>query len=528
VESTTSLKPFDQADPATDSARDSDALSVTERHTLMRDGLINNLSFLVSGIVGIALVPLMLKWLGAESYGIWIVAMTTIAVLGTIDLGLYPTVVREVSFSLKRSQSKHNFLFIEGAGNAYLLLGVAGAFLIGCLGYLYSHHLRLDHQLQGTARLVFWLVGAGFLVNQMNAFGNAILVGLRRFDYANLIKSASALLTAAGIIVLLAIGGSLISIAGWLVAVAGLGVLTTFTIVRNLEPRFHFRLARFHWDELRQRFSFALSSLLVTVLGGLAWRASTLLIGFMEGSVAVVPLYIGQKLPHAAADFGWRASEALYPAAAQNEDNRQRSFEILKVGVRWVFVLLLPMTVLFCLLGPSILTVWIGKSDPITLEILRLMSMAALADALMAALFNVLWGRGAMRHVVATMLGVGIGVTVLSTALIPPMGVLGAAWGTLLPTVLGACVLFYLACREFQANLLPMVISITHGLFLPLAGCALTAFLVSSFAKSALWALLGSSSAGAFVYLLLLYIAPGPNQERQFLQSAIRRVMPFA
>jgi O-antigen/teichoic acid export membrane protein len=512
--------------PAPAPAENAETLGLSERHKLMRDGLINNLTLVVSGLVGIAIVPLMLRWLGAESYGIWIMAMATSGMFAAVDLGLYPTVVREISSASYGSNSDASS-FVEGAGNAYLLLGAVGALLLGIAGYFLSAHLHLDSRSEGTARDVFWLIGLGLLVDQLNLFGAAILAGLRRFDHANLIKSGAAILRAAGIVALLALGGSLISIAVWQVIGAAIAVGVTFFVVRRLVPHFRFRVAHLHWKELRQRLSFAVSSLLTTVFGGLAWQSGSLLIGFMQGSVSVVPFYIGEKLPYTAANFGWQAAEVLFPAAGENQDSLSRTREILKIGLRWGFILMLPVVTLLCIVGPNLLTVWIGKLDPDALGVLRLMSVTALADACMAASLNVLWGRAAMRKVVFTLLGVGVGTICLTIVLLPKMGVTGAAWGALVPTLAGACTLFYLACRECHADVAQMSGQVSRGLLLPAVGCALVAYLVSTYSGPGIVSLAGSCIAGSAVYIFLLYMAPGQNEERLFLQSAFRRVTSY-
>lgn len=513
-----------KANRSTGDSENADIFPLSERLKLMGDGLVNNLTLLISGVLGIVLVPLMLKWLGPKSYGVWIVAMATAGMLGAADLGLYSTVVYEVSSNFGDAPDREASLFVEGAGNAYLLLGLIGALILGIVGYFVSDHLQIGLRLQGTAQIVFWLIGLGFLIDQLNLFGGAVLVGVRRFDYVNYIRSGAAVLRAAGIVALLALGGSLISIAIWQAIAAVLGVVLTFAVVRNLVPQFRFRLTRLHWKQLRQKSSFAISSSLTTIFGGFVWQVGSLVIGFMQGSAAVVPFYIGEKFPYATANAGWQAAEALFPAAGQNQKDLSRTREILKVGARWVLVLMLPTAILLWFAGPSLLNLWLGKIDPETLGVLHVLSLAALADSFMAASLNVLWGRAAMSKIVFPLLGIGMATIGLTVLLLPRMGVTGAAWAALLPTALGSGVLFYLACRECQANMMRMGISISRGLIVPIAGCAIVAYVVSGWAGMGPWALAGTCLSGLIIYLSLLCAVPGQNQERQFLQSAFRRV----
>ena len=123
------------------------SLDASERLRLMRDGIINNASVLISGIIGILLVPLMLKGLGAESYGLWVVATTMAAMLAVLDFGLYWSVTREVSSDLPGETQEDTRRFVETAGNAYALIGLAGALFLGTLGFPMSDILHLEPEI---------------------------------------------------------------------------------------------------------------------------------------------------------------------------------------------------------------------------------------------------------------------------------------------------------------------------------------------------------------------------------------------
>ena len=80
------------------------SLAAKERVRIMRDGVLNNLSLLASGVIGIALVPIMLKGLGSDSYGIWIAALSIAGTASLFDFGLGMCTTREVARSFTPSQ----------------------------------------------------------------------------------------------------------------------------------------------------------------------------------------------------------------------------------------------------------------------------------------------------------------------------------------------------------------------------------------------------------------------------------------
>ena len=49
---------------------DSETLDPSERVRLMKDGLVNCSEFLLAGILGVFMIPILLRGLGAQAYGL--------------------------------------------------------------------------------------------------------------------------------------------------------------------------------------------------------------------------------------------------------------------------------------------------------------------------------------------------------------------------------------------------------------------------------------------------------------------------
>ena len=96
-----------------------------QRLKLMRDALANTLSTPVAALMGLILVPLMLKALGKESYGLWIVANSAGGMVAAVDLGLHYGVNRAVAADPAGSSAEHAD-FVRSAGSVFFLIGVAG------------------------------------------------------------------------------------------------------------------------------------------------------------------------------------------------------------------------------------------------------------------------------------------------------------------------------------------------------------------------------------------------------------------
>ena len=151
-------------------------LPATERARLIRGGLVNYSGVLVSGIVGIAVVPTMLTHLGTETYGLWVVVLSTVVLLGEVDFGLSLVLTREVA---AEPSSPETARLVVSGGAAYLLLGVVGGAVIASLGTVLGGEIGLSGGARDAATFVFAMGGLLYVAGRGLAFALALLYGWR-------------------------------------------------------------------------------------------------------------------------------------------------------------------------------------------------------------------------------------------------------------------------------------------------------------------------------------------------------------
>src|SRR5262249_9400590 len=142
------------------------SLPLHERVRLMRDGLLQNVALVVSGVVGIVIVPIVLHGLGEAAYGFWLMAGSLAAVLGCVDLGLGMTTTREVAAARNDETAR----IVRSAGNLYLALGVAGGVVLFVAGEAMRGQLHLGGDADAHAALVLVLTGANLVTDLLTAF----------------------------------------------------------------------------------------------------------------------------------------------------------------------------------------------------------------------------------------------------------------------------------------------------------------------------------------------------------------------
>ena len=502
-------------------------LDLSERVRLMRDGLINNSAFLVSGLVGILLVPIMLQGLGASSYGFWIAALAVARMAGVLDLGLGWSVVRETAATGRSRTGEETALFVTSVGNVYVVLGIVGAMLIGIIGLPLSRSLDHSSAVGKIAPIVFGLAGLVFFAEHLLFFASAVLGGLRRFDLDNRIWITVALLRAAGIIALLGVGATLMAVAAWYFLATAVTAFAALRVVGRLQPRFRLLAGGFNWSPLYAHLRFGLMSMLANAASGLLWETMPLLIGVVRGPAAIVPYHIGQRFPLAVSGIVWRTAVVLFPAASEHERamDMGRTRVVLEVGTRWIIVLALPVCLVLWILAPNLLQAWLGlgQAPPETVLVLRLTAAAVLADALGTAALHVLWGGGAARTVLLIQGAATVAGLALTLALLSRTGVVGAVWGVFLAASLASSAFLYLAARSCGTTLFDLLRGALKGMLLSTVACAATAVGITYLASPDRWVgVVGTALVSTVAYMVSLHLRGAREEERIFTQEILR------
>jgi O-antigen/teichoic acid export membrane protein/2-polyprenyl-3-methyl-5-hydroxy-6-metoxy-1,4-benzoquinol methylase len=494
------------------------SFAADERVRLMRDGVFNNVSLLISGLIGIVLVPIMLRGLGVESYGLWIAALSVAGTVGLFDFGLGLSVTREVAASLSSEGESDAAQFVRAAGTIFFLVGIVGGILIAILGLPLSGGLHLSGAGRQIAPAVFGLAGVSFLADRLLAFTTAVMRGLRRFDISNMVASIAVVLRAIGIIALIKAGSGVVVVMMWQVAATAAPALAGQWLVGKLQGEFRFHPGGFRWNLVRSHLAFGLASQLTTIVEVMIWDIAPLVVGLVLGSMWIVPYYIAQQFPTSVGPVIWSIAEALFPAVSQHQRDQEiaRTREILEVGTRWIVVVALPLCVGLWIVAPRLLQAWVGTVPPGSTLILRLITAAVFMEGISAASIQVLWGRGAMRTLVfipCCLMVASLGLTVV---LLHRIGVVGAAWGLVVPMFIASLVYLHIGARTCGVRVRDLIAAAYDGLLLPVLALLVICLSINSLAGPG-WAGVVAATVGGGLGYLICFILTGAREEELML-----------
>jgi O-antigen/teichoic acid export membrane protein/SAM-dependent methyltransferase len=478
--------------------RDGDRGEVQAEYVrLARDGALNYGGQLAGALIGFAIVPLLLHRLGAEAYGVLIVAISCAALAGFLDLGLGTSLTREVAASSAGTER-----FLASAGGALAVFGAAGALVLAALGPT-SHALGLAPGIDETP-LVFVFVGLAFFADQVALYNTAVLGGLRRFDLVNGLLVGSVASRAAGTAVLLLAGAGVAAVAAWYAASAWLWALLNALAVRRTSPSYAFRPTLPNAAALRSRLGFGAGSTAIMAAVGSLWNAGPLVVAGVNGAGASALYQVSQRFPLAVMALPDRVSVTLFPAASEQApgDGSGAAARLIGSGTRLIAVVLLPLAILMLVTADDLLDAWLGSVPPDGALILRLTMLAVVAQGLSASALQVLWGLGQVRQLSTGLVLTAIVSVVGAVAFDFAFGPWGAALALAVAATLAAIGVLALAARFTRTAAAELVGPAAAGLAWPTLACAGVTIALTALGVGEGWlglALVGLAGTAAYV-----------------------------
>jgi len=269
--------------------------------------------------------------------------------------------------------------------------------------------------------------------------------------------------------------------------------------------------------------AFSLASQLVTIFEVLIWDIAPIVVGLVLGAKWIVPYYVAQQFPTSVGPLIWATAEALFPAASQFEGASEppRTREILQLGTRWVVVIALPLCLGLWVVGPKLLQAWLGTVPPGSVLILRLVTLAVFMEGFSAASIQVLWAQAKIRALVVVpvcLLIVSLGLTLL---LLPRLGVVGAAWGLVVPMVVASLIYLQIGASNCGISFWSLIRDTLATLMLPAVVLFAVCFGVDSLTGNGWIPVIAASVAAGSAYLLCFMWMGAREEEWMAVRNAM-------
>ena len=247
---------------------------------LKRNLIANYLGQGWSALMGLAFIPLYIKYLGIEAYGLIGLFALLQAWLTLLDMGMTPTLSREMARFTGGSQSRES---IRDLLRSIEIVAVGVAILIASgialsSSWIATSWLKVENLSTDVVAQAFAIMGVVTALRFIEGIYRSAIVGLQRQVLFNAVNSAMATLRGVGAVGILALVSPTIEaffIWQGTVSIASLSILaaTTYFALPKGERRGHFS-----WPALRSIWRFAGGMLGITFLALLLTQVDKILL----------------------------------------------------------------------------------------------------------------------------------------------------------------------------------------------------------------------------------------------------------
>jgi O-antigen/teichoic acid export membrane protein len=234
--------------------------------SLKRNFSVGLFSSIWSALLGLAVVPFYLKYLGTESYGLIGFFATTQALLQLLDLGLSPTINREVARASATGNMAEARNLLHTLSVVYWAMAAIIALLIVILAPIIANHwLQSRHLPRDTVTHALMLMGMVIACRWPVGLYMGALMGMQRIALSSVIVTIFGTLSSLGTVAVLVFVSPTIKVFFIWQACVGLTYAVVMHLVAWRIVGRKSELCRFSFNDLKRiwRFSAGMSALAV-------------------------------------------------------------------------------------------------------------------------------------------------------------------------------------------------------------------------------------------------------------------------
>ena len=481
------------------------------------------LAYVVDAALGLVMLPFNLSHLGMAAYGLWALTTSITVYFSMLDLGYGGALVRFVAQYRARREARGLNEVLSTLSVVYTGIAAVTYAGVALIAFNLDAITRLTPAEAATSRTLLLIVGVNVALRFVFGIYGGVIVGFQRYHLNNLTSIATSLVVAGVNVAVLLAGFGVVELVAATTAVRVAALLVYRLNAYRVFPSLHVDWRSFRTERLREISGFSVFMLLLDGAYKVNYSTDVLVIGALVGAPAVALWAPAQRLCEVTLRLSNQVSEALFPIVVDCDVSQRaaRLRMILVHGTRLSLATVIPIAGSVVLLAHPLLMAWIGPSFVQTATIVQILATVVIVRVGTSTASVVLKGAGLHRTLTALVGGMAIANLVLSIALIPPLGLVGVALGTLLPvTAMSLFGMVPLAARRVNISLVHLFREAVWPALWPAAVAGGLVLITREQLPARLLAIALQIVIGAAVYLGLFLVAVGSAGRREYLRQA--------
>jgi O-antigen/teichoic acid export membrane protein len=422
-------------------------------NVVIRNAAINLVGRALPMLVALLAIPIIIRGLGLEEYGILSLVLVVVTYFSLFDFGLGGATTKFVAAALGKGEQARLPSLIWTSIVLISLLGMLAGLLMA-LGtpLLVGHFLNISPGLRGKARSAFYIMSVALPFMLTGSAFQGTLEAKQRYDLVNVVNIPSGTINYVLSACAAYFHSGLVPVV-CLLAIVRMGTCTAF-----------FLLALREHPTLKHSFVVSLAgSRPVLVFGGwlalsnLSWPILLYMDRFAIGallSAAILPFY---SAPSDLATRLWvlpSSWESLYPAySAVGEERQEELASLCARGFKHLALIMGPIVIFVFFFGNQILRLWLGRPFELaSTGVLKILAIGVYINSLSSVPDRLIKGIGRSDIIAKLHLGELPVYGLMLWGCVVRWGLLGAAAAWALRAALEAVIVFAISWSLVPAN----------------------------------------------------------------------------
>jgi O-antigen/teichoic acid export membrane protein len=468
---------------------------------IVRNALLSYVASAVAMLTGFVVTPVLIRTLGSDYFGLWVLLGSVVGYTGLIELGLSTATAKRVAECRAVGDRERLERILGTAAVLFAMVALVALLATGALAVVMDHLFRLPPESVRSARACMLILGLNQAVMFLFIVQSAILFGSGRLDLMTGAGIALTLGSAVCNVVLVLSGAGIVALALTTLAGGVLGGVIMHWVIRRRLPDVRIRPRLANWKTARELLKYGSRNSVVAICGAIAFGADSLVIGFLLPVANVAHYAVASKLINLVRTLATKPIDVLMPAYSHSYalGEKDRLFKLFTSSVTLPLAIALPFVIAMCANGQGLIRLWVGPGHEASYAILLALGIGLILQLSGYASFTILTGTERNHYLLKTSLFAAPCNLILSILFTLRFGPIGVALGTLVTVaIIDAMLLPYLVCRQFEfcfrtyvrQAILPLVVPTTVAIgvavilntipgfqagFLPLAAAGITA-----------------------------------------------------
>jgi O-antigen/teichoic acid export membrane protein len=436
--------------------------TLSSSRVVVHNAMYNLVGYAVSALYVFFLIPIIVRFIGVEQFGLWSLMLALTGYIGLADLGLSTSFVKYIAEYVSVGDSRRVNQVIRQGLLFYVLLSVvvlvAGYFLFP----LAFSILRIPSVKYDLSQMCFLTALATFGVSNIAGVFGSILNGIQRSDVFNMLVAILLPLKFAASFVVLALGYGLIGLMTSDLVVSAGTIIPLVWMTKKHFPQFSLTHIPYDNGLMKVLLRFGAQLQVSRFAELVQFQFDKMLLSRFIGLPAVSLYDFGSRPLARLRALPITAIASLVPAVSALDavHERARIQAALIRSTRYLVVLTLPCFAFIVCFAHELVAVWLGPGfdqAATTMQILAIgyaISVGAMTLALVSQ------GMGQPKYQMHATIVQAILNIVLSTTLVLTFGYFGAVVGTTVSIIVGASLFYYWFGKQLMDHPIAAIVTI--------------------------------------------------------------------